>query len=485
MGNGMAGTISSPGIGSGLDVSGIISKLMAVEQRPLTLLTNKEASFQSQISAVGALQGAFSSLESSAASLVVGKGVDPLTKFSTLSGSLDNTSLATVAVGSAAVPGVYSVEVTALASLQRLQSAANPAIPSVAGGPLTLTIETGTVAGSGSNGVGGGGAFTANAGAISLTIDSSNNTLEGIRNAINKAGGNVSATIVDDGAGNKRLQLASASTGLNNVIRVSGDIASLNYDPSTDTGALSRQQDAADASIKLNGVPVSSHSNTVTGALDGVTLTLKKADPGNAAALTITRDRSALTSLLSNLVAAYNGVRKQVVAAGSYDASTKQGGPLLGDSSLRTTDSLMRRAMFSTPAGIAGKYTTLSSLGVAVQKDGTLTFDSSKLQSAIADDFTSVTNLVSAVGQAVKSAASAISGTSGILATKIDGLNRSVKDIDRQRDALNTRLTSIQANYLKQFNALDVTLSNLQALSTRLTQQLASLPTISSSSKNN
>lgn len=476
----MAGTISSPGLGSGLDVSGIVSKLMAVEQQPLVSLANKEASYQAQISAVGALQGVFSSLQSSAQALVVGKGVDPLTKFSTLSGSLDNTSLASVAFTSSAVPGSYSVEVGALATFQRLQSAGNPAIPSVGSGPLTLTIETGTVADSGSDGVGGNGAFTANAGVISITIDSSNNTLEGIRDAINKANGNVSATIIDDGAGNKKLQLASTATGTNNVIKVSGDVVSLNYDPSADAGALSRQQDAADASLKVNGVTVVSHSNTVTGALDGVTFTLKKADPGNSAALTITRDKSALSSLLSNLVAAYNGVRKQVVAAGSYDATTKQGGPLLGDSSLRTADGLMRRAMFSTPPGISGKYATLSSLGVAVQKDGTLTFDSSKFQSAVADDFNAVASLASAVGEAVKSVASSISGSGGILAGKSDGLNRSVKDIDRQREAISRRLVNIQQNYLKQFNALDVTMSNLQSLSNRLTQQLASLPTYSS-----
>lgn len=474
----MAGTISSAGLGSGLDVSGIVAKLMAIEQRPLTLLATKEASYQSQISAIGALQGAVSTIQTAAKNMIVGSGVDPLTKFSTLSASVADSSQASAAVSSSAVPGTYSLKVSSLANNQRLQSGNNPTI--VDG---TLTIQTGTVTGAGANGVGGGGAFTANAGTISITVDASNNTLEGIRDAINAANGNVSATILDDGAGNKKLQLTSNENGVNNVIKVSGDSTDLNYDPSTDTGALTRYQDAADASIELDGTTITSHSNTVTGALDGLTLTLKKADPANPTTITITRDKSALSTLFTALVKAYNDTRTQITASGGYNADTEEGGPLLGDAALRSTDNLLRRAFFNVPAGISGKYTSLSSLGVAVKKDGTLTFDSSKLQTAVNDDFEAVANLTSALGSAINTATTGIVGDDGILASKTDGLNSSIKAIDSRREVIGRHLATVEAMYLKQFNTLDTTISSLQALSNQLTQQLASLSSFTTNKK--
>lgn len=467
-------TISSLGSGSGLDLSGILNKIMQVEAQPLNLLNTQEASYQSKISALGSLKGALSSLQSSVEKFAVGSATTATTKFSTLSASVADSSIASATSSSSAVPGTYKLEVFNLANAQRLQSAANPAI--AAG---SLRIEIGKVDG----GVGSGGAFTADSTkTLNLTIPSDKATLEGVRDAINAANGSVSAAIVDNGSGGRFLQVVGKDTGTANVIQISGDNASLNYDPSTNSATgLSQSQAAADASIKVNDVAITSSSNTITSAIDGVSLTLlKPTEAGKTTNVSVTQSNSALNSILGDFVKNYNEVVKSAKSMSTFTPSATRGvagqsGPLLGDATLRNVQSQLRSALFATPNGSSGDLSSLSDLGVKMEKDGTLSFDSSKLTKAIGKDFGAVANLAGAIGNNFKKTLEGLTGADGIIADRTDGLQDRIKLLDKQREVMNQRLEAMQNRYIKQFTALDSLVAKNQQTSSYLTQQLASL----------
>jgi flagellar hook-associated protein 2 len=464
-------TISSPGIGSGLDINGIIAKLMQVEQQPLIALAKKEASYQAKISALGALQSALSSFQTAASAMAPATGQTASAKYTSYSASVANTSIATASVSTGAVAGTYSLEVTSLAKAHQLASGTYASESTVVG-TGTIILERGSVAG----GVGSGGAFTTKSGTspVTVTIDSTNNTLAGIRDAINAAGAGVSATIVT-GTGGAQLLLTSDSTGTQDVLRVTGTLADTNYDPSTNTGNLTQQQPATDAALKLNNVALTSTSNTVTNALTGVTLTLTQ-ETTTPTTLTVSKNlTSTLTATFSTLVKAYNDLAKTMKDLGSYNAETKQGGPLLGNATLRAVESRVRRVLGEVPSGATGEYQRLAQVGVALQRDGTMSLDSSKLQTAANKDFESVAALAGALGSALKSATDGLLGTGGTLPSATAGLNASIKDIGKQQSAFQVRLAQIETRYRRQFTALDSAIAAMNATSSYLTQQLAAL----------
>lgn len=460
--------ISSPGIGSNLDVNSIVSQLMQLEQRPLTLLAQREAGFQEKISALGSLKGAISSLQTAGAGLVPATGVTATAKFTTYKTSVTDTTIASASASSSAVGGTYSLEVTSLAKTQRLTSGVNPGVGS---GVRTMTIETGSVAG----GVGSSGAFTA-ASSVAISLDSGVTTLAGVRDAINAANAGVTATVVTSGA-DSYLSLTSNQSGTASVMRVTGDVAALNYDPSTNsaTGLVQKVGDeAADAALKINGIAITSSGNTISDAVEGLTITLKAT---GTTSITVARDTSSLSAGVNALVKAYNDFAKVSKDLGYYDAATKQAGPLIGDSTLRSIQNTFRNLLGNTPAELSGAtFQRLSDIGVTMQKDGTLAVDSAKLDAAISSDFSGVANLTAAYGGAISTAAGSMVETDGLIENRTDGLNASVKSIMQQSDAIQQRLVQTEARYRKQFTSLDVLISSMTQTSNYLTQQLANLP---------
>jgi len=216
--------LSSPGIGSGLDISGIISKLMQVEQRPLAQLDTKEAKQQTQLSAFGSLKSALSSFQDSAKTLA------KPSLFNGYKATLADTTLASVSASSNAVAGTHDIEVRSLAQAQKIASEAFATTDTVIGSG-SLTINFGTYNGDGS--------FTANTEktAQTITIDPAKSTLADIRTAINEANAGVTASIVNDGSGN-RLVIAAKDSGLANALQITvdnanGDLSKLAFDAST------------------------------------------------------------------------------------------------------------------------------------------------------------------------------------------------------------------------------------------------------------
>jgi len=266
-------------------------------------------------------------------------------------------------------------------------------------------------------GVGGaylGAGFTPDSDRTSgnIVIDSSNNTLQGIMNAINKGSFGVTASIVSDGstgadATPNRLILTSTATGQSSTMKISlsgtgGEppdpalVSLLGYDPGG-VQNLSQKASAADTKATVNGIDVTSSSTSISGAISGVSISAIKV---GSSTLAVNKDTAALTASVNGFVKAFNDLNGQFASLGGYNADTKTGGPLLGDSTLRNLQATIRRQMTSSLTGLQGTgLTNLSQIGIAFQKDGSLALDSSKLQKAIDNNYNDIAGLFAAVGR--------------------------------------------------------------------------------------
>jgi flagellar hook-associated protein 2 len=396
--------LSSPGIGSGLDINGLVGQLMALEQRPLTLLNNKEARFQAQLSAYGSLKGALSSFQSAVAALATPA------KFTAFKASVADSTVLSASAASTASPGSYSIEVQTLAQAQKLKSDNFNATADTVGSG-TLTIQFGTY---------DGGSFTLNPDkpARTISIASGQSSLAGVRDTINAANAGVTASIVNDGSG-YRLVLASKDSGLANALKISVDdddgndtdnsgLSRLVYDATTGgTQNLTQTVAAQNATAIIDGISVSQSSNTLTHAIDGVSLTLLKT---GTTTLGVARDSAGIQAAAESFVKAYNDLNKTLSDLSKYDAARKQASLLTGDGTVRAVQSQLR-SVFNTPLSTAGGLTTLADIGIAFQTDGTLKLDSSKLTAAINDGTKDVATLFAAVGKPSDSLVSFVSST--------------------------------------------------------------------------
>ncbi|UJP02694.1 MAG: flagellar filament capping protein FliD [Nitrosomonas sp.] len=401
--------LSSPGIGSGLDVNGIVSQLMKAESQPLTALDAKEAKQQTRLTAFGTLKGALSSFQSNLVALS-----DPA-KFTAVTANFSDTTLASASASSSAVTGSHSVEIQTLAQAQKLKSA-NFTNTSAAVGSGTLTIQFGTY---------NSGAFTLNPdkAAQSIVISPSNSSLSGIRDAINQANAGVTASIVNDGTGN-RLVVASQDTGLSNALKITATdtdgnntdnagLSQLVYDASTGgTTNLTQTMAASNATLVIDGISISKASNNITDAIEGVTLNLLKANPGTTSTLNLSRDTAGIQNVVSSFVKSFNDLNKTIVGLSKYDAATKQASILTGDSTVRSIQTRIRSAISDPLTTAGGGLSMLSEVGISFQSDGTLQFDSSKLSNVLSDPTKDISTLFASVGKTSDSLVSFTSATS-------------------------------------------------------------------------
>ncbi len=393
--------IQSTGIGSNLDVNSLISKLMQVESQPLTNLAKKEASYQSKLTAYGTLSGALNSFQSNFVAL------NSSATFQNLSATSSDTSVAGVTTSSVATAGTYNLNVTKLAQAQIVQSAGQTSTTSAIGGGSSTTIafQFGTISGGSlSAGVYTGATYTqdGNQGTGSVTIDSTNNSLQGIRDAINTANLGVAASIVGDGSATPyHLVLNSSKTGATSSLKVTvtGDATLqtlLNYNPAG-TQNLTEATGAQNAAFTVNGISISSASNTVTEAIQGSTVTLSKI---GTASLTLATNTSAVQNFINSFVKGYNDLQATLKTLTGYDAASKKGGVLLGDATARSVQDQLRTTLATAVNGLGGTYTTLTSIGITFQKDGTLSSDATKLQAALTNAFSDVSGIFAAIGKA-------------------------------------------------------------------------------------
>jgi len=314
----------------------------------------------------------------------------------TVTGGLGNTGQANIGSNT-----------TAVSSISLISNDGNP-----------INVAGSNPAGAGlTAGIGGsylGSTFTADGERTSgnIVIDSTNNSLAGIMDAINKGNFGVTASIVSDGstgtnATPNRLILTSTNTGQSSSMKITlagagGEppdpalVSLLGYDPGG-VQNLSQKAAASDTKATVNGIDVTSSSTGIGGAITGVTISAIKV---GASTLTVAKDTSSLTSSVNGFVKAYNDLNSQITTLGGYNAETKAGGPLLGDSTLRNLQATIRRQMTTSITGLQGtNLTNLSQIGVTFQKDGTLALDSSKLGKAIENNYNDIAGLFAAVGR--------------------------------------------------------------------------------------
>lgn len=443
----------------GLDVPTLVSQLVTAErntyQQPITA---RETKATVQLSAVSTLKGALSSFQSTVDSLKDAANFTPRSV-----NSSDEDVFTATTTGDAST-GSYNVQVIALAKAQQLASGvfAGGKDQVVGTGKLTITY--------------GDKSFDVN-------VDSTNNTLSNIRDAINKATGNtgVQATILNE-QGGAHLVLTSADTGAAKTIKIAvsggdGGLAKFAYN-GTDTATMTQVQAAQDAHIKVAGFDHYSASNTVTDAIDDVSLTLKSTSD-DPVTLSITDDTATLKQKVTQFVQAYNQLYSTFTNLRSYDADSKTAGPLLGDALLRGIESQIGLDLSNPVSGASGTYTTLASIGVTRQADGTLGVDSVRLDKALTADRNSVANVFGGDNGVASRLSTDLTNAlkdGGAIDARTDSLNADLKKVQDDNDALDARMQVLTDRYTKQYTALDTLLSQLQSTSNYLTSQLASLP---------
>lgn len=405
------GSLASPGLGSGLDVTAIVAKLMAVESQPLTALATREASYQARITAFGTLKGGLAALQTALAGLLDPKAMK------TTTASVTDTTLATVAAGTGAVPGSYAFKVSALAQAHKIASTGFAGTGDTVGSG-TLQFSFGTFDGT---------TFAANpdAPAKSVTIAPGQATLAGIRDAVNAAGIGVTAGIVNDGsATGNRLVFTSAATGAAMSLKVTvidddanpvdaSGLSRLAYDPAAAIGAgrnMEQKVAAQNAALTIDGIAISKASNTISDAIEGVTVNLVKANPDVNTTLTVATDTSGIAKSVAGFVKAYNDLQASITGLTKYDVANKKAAVLTGDAAPRTVQTQLRQLLGDTLSGSGLSLTTLQEAGVAFKADGTLGLDAAKLDAAIKRDAAGVTRLFAAVGSATDSLVS-VAGT--------------------------------------------------------------------------
>lgn len=394
--------LTAPGLGSGLDINGLVGQLMAVERQPLTALDRKETQIQAKISAYGTVKGAISSFQNAVAALATPA------KFTAVKASVADASVLTAASTNGAVAGTYSIEVTKLAQAQKLASAGQ-ASSSATIGTGTLTFDFGKITGGSFDAATGkytGAGFTSSgSGVKTVTIDAAHGSLDGIRDAINAANIGISATIVNDGGASPyRLALSVAATGAASSVKlsVSGDAALqslLAHDPAG-TQNLVETVSAQNAQFKVDGLAISKPSNTATDVIQGVTLNLLKTNAGGATTLTVARDSVGVKSAVEGLVKAYNDLGKTLGELTKFDATSKRGSVLTGDASVRSVQSQVRAIFNSALTTAGGGLSRLTEIGVSFAIDGKLQLDAAKLQKAIDDPTKDIATLFAAMGKA-------------------------------------------------------------------------------------
>ncbi len=393
--------ITASGIGSGLDIEGLVSQLVAAErQAPELRLNRAESTAQASLSGFGTLKASLASFQTTVASL------SGDTLYRSVRASSSNTGSIFASAGSSAPEGSYDIEVSSLAARHSLASEVFADSDSTAVGTGTLTIRFGTTDYDSGTDSYSGFAVNPDRTALTIDIDSSNNTLRGISDAINAADAGVRASVVNDGSG-FRLLLSSDFTGAENSLEISVSDDDTN---DTDTAGLSRlafnssatnleqTAAAADAALTINGLAITSADNTVTGALEGVTLDLK-AVTESPVTVDVARDVASLKSAVLGFVGSFNELQATLTSLAGFNAESGQGGLLQGDFTVGAVENRVKGILRGTPLGFSDGLQRLSEVGISTQSDGTLLLDSTALDQAIEEDIDAVAALFAELGR--------------------------------------------------------------------------------------
>lgn len=463
-------TISSPGIGSGLDVQSIVSQLVALEKAPLTQLKTQATSFQTKLSLYGTIKSQVAAFGDAATKLSTAAGWNAVTATSS------NNAAVGVTAAAGAVATSLTMEVQQLAKAQSVASSSVASNSGVGSGSMTISL-----------GAWSGGAFTAGAGApVNITINPGEDSLSAIAAKINEAGAGVSATVLRDASG-ERLLVRSSVTGQDNGFRIQvsdGDgnntdasgLSRLAYDPGNAT-SMAQTQAGQNAMATVNGVSINSASNKLDGTLPGLTLQLSQVTTAPVE-IGVSVDADAARKNVQAFVDAYNTLNTTLANAIRYEPGSKTAGALQGDATAIGLQNSLRGMMRSISA--SSPFTRLIDVGIEAQNGGALNIKTEKLDAALANLdglkslFTVETGDASTrgFGIKIKAFADGLLASEGLMSNKSAALQGAIDRNGKEQERVTERAARAELRLLAQYSAMDTAMSRLNGLSAFVSQQV-------------
>lgn len=445
--------ISSPGVGSGLDVNSIVTQLVAIERQPLQVLQTKASQFQSQLSLYGTIKSQVSALGDAATALATSSG------WALYKATSSNTAAITVTASASATPATFGLEVTQLARAQTTASRniATGATLGSAGQTGNLTINLGSWK---------TGSFVGSGGSVGVSING-DDSLTTIAGKINAAGAGVTATVLRSGS-QERLVFASSTTGEEAGFQISSSgftgLDSLSFNsltnPPGSTAGMELGQSGLDAMAKLNGVAIQSASNTLSDVVPGLTLKLNQVTTAPVA-VTVEQDTESLQKQVQAFADAFSTLHKTLAAATLYVPGGASG-PLQGDSTTIGLMNVMSGVLNSTSTG--STYSRLSDIGLERQTDGSLKLNTSKLTTAMGnmtnlqalfatDNGSAATN---GFGLKFRDFAKGLIAADGTVSNKSTAIQGSISRNSDEQARVNDRASRIEVQLRKQYSDLEI-----------------------------
>jgi len=474
-------TLSSPGIGSGLDVKSIVTQLVAVEHQPIDALQTKTAAIQTKLSSFGLLQSYATNIRD-----IADKLSKPDFWSGTTASSADPTSVAVASTATAAA-GSYLVNVTQLAKAQSLASKAY-ATSATSAGTGRLHVELGAWDDPPTT-------FTPDAtkAAVDIDIVAGQDSLDAIKTKINAANAGVTASVLTDASG-ARLVLTSTSTGASSAVRITATdddgintdatgLSALAFNPPAAAGQMQQAQAAKNATATINGLTVSSATNKLDGVIAGVTLTLSK-ETTSPVSVQVGLDTASMKKAIGDFAKAYSDMNGYITQQTKYDATTKKAAVLQGDRATLTLQSNLR-GLFLDSSTASLVYARLSDVGLEIQSDGSMKVNDTKLSAALASNQAEVAKMFSSTASAdpneqgfavrAKTLAGALIASDGAITTRTKSLRDNITRNQAQQDQMEKRVALVEARLTKQYGSLDTMLSQINATNSSLSQSLKAL----------
>ncbi|MFO0553053.1 MAG: flagellar filament capping protein FliD [Polyangiaceae bacterium] len=444
-------TISFGGLSSGLDTNAIIDAMVGAEKVPLTAIQTKQQTLTSAISTVNAIASKLGNLKNAAQALSTTNG------FSSFKASSSDSSAVVATVTGGASAGAFDLSVQSLAKEQRTYSSNFSSSTSALGQTGTLSIA-----------VGSGTAVDVNVAATDSLTD--------VATKINSAGLRATATVVYDGT-NYKLQVRGQDTGAANAITFNETGSSI--------GLTNTVQSASDARLTLDGMTITRSTNQIVGVIPGVTLALQKTT-SSPVSVHVDTDADGLTSKINALVTAYNDVVAYSQSASGYGQTKATNAMLAGDSTIRSVLSKLGLSIGTPVPGTTGRYTTLGSVGLSTNRDGRLSFDQTKLATALSADSVGVQKLfVASTELGSTGAMTGLMNTvnqlanqpNSLLKLKADSMGVQSNRLEDDAAAQQRRIDGLEVQLRQRFSDLEAVVSKYKAQGNSLTSALSSLST--------
>ena len=445
-------SISSLGVGSNIDLQAMLTKLMAAESVPLTTIGKKITGINSKVSVYGTVQSKLDTLRTAAQTLQFPS------KLSAVKATTSNASAVTVTATSSATLGQYALEVTQLATAQKNVSSAYDSGSTFSAGTLTFSIA--------------GDATTHD-----ISVDGGD-TLAQIGAKINAANLGITASVIAGTAGDRLVLTGTESGAANTFSFTSSGVTATPSGATLETKDVALSVDAKNALMTVDGIEVSSSTNTFSSAISGLSFTALAEGTAN---VNVATDSDKIVSAVQSFVDAYNDVVSYLKTNSTYDATTKTGQALSGDSTVSSILSALNTTRTTMPSELSSAtLKSLTDLGVGINSSGQMTLDTSKLSTAISTSASDVNTAINAFGRTFSESVNNLLSSSGAVSIRVNSLNSLLKITTENQSDLAARIANIEKRYRAQFTALDTLVNSLTTTSTYLTQQFAALTNSSS-----